>query len=103
MSNYHWCHGPSCHTRHTQDRIRGVKGSKVLRTRKIAQTKWNEGHAWSHFCSHGCWQEFMFAHWNEFIGLHPRPEALETPIEDPVRKQNDYGWFHTEIKAVDNA
>jgi hypothetical protein len=44
----------------------------------------------------------MFAHWNEFIGLHPRPEALETPIEDPVRKQNDYGWFHTEIKAVDN-
>jgi hypothetical protein len=37
MSEYVWCHGPSCHTQHTQDRIRGVKGSKVLRTKKIKQ------------------------------------------------------------------
>jgi hypothetical protein len=35
MSNYNWCHGPKCHTNPTQDRIRGVKGKKVLRTRKI--------------------------------------------------------------------
>ena len=27
MSNYNWCHGPKCHKHHTQDRIRGVKGS----------------------------------------------------------------------------
>ena len=39
MSDYNWCHGPKCHTKHTQDRIRGVKGSKVLRTRKIPQNK----------------------------------------------------------------
>ena len=45
----------------------------------------------------------MHEHWAEFINLYPRTECLETPIEDPVRKQNDYGWFHTEIKAVDNA
>ena len=37
MSNFVWCHGPSCHKSHTQDRIRGVKGSKVLRTRKVQQ------------------------------------------------------------------
>ena len=37
MSNFVWCHGPSCHTQHTQDRIRGVKGSKVLRTKKVKQ------------------------------------------------------------------
>jgi hypothetical protein len=35
MSNYNWCHGPECHTKQTQNRIRGVKGKKVLRTRKI--------------------------------------------------------------------
>jgi len=23
----------------------------------------------------------MYAHWNEFIRLHPRTEALETPID----------------------
>ena len=37
MSNFVWCHGPSCHKSHTQDRIRGVKGSKVLRTKKVTQ------------------------------------------------------------------
>jgi hypothetical protein len=35
MSNFNWCHGPECHTKHTVDRVRGVKGSKVLRTRKV--------------------------------------------------------------------
>jgi hypothetical protein len=25
MSEYVWCHGPSCHTQHTQDRIRGLR------------------------------------------------------------------------------
>ena len=43
MSNYNWCHGPSCHKSHTQDRIRGVKGSKVLRTKKVTQDRWNSG------------------------------------------------------------
>ena len=43
MSNFVWCHGPSCHKSHTQDRIRGVKGSKVLRTKKVPQTTWNSG------------------------------------------------------------
>ena len=36
MSEFNWCHGPSCHKSHTVDRVRGVKGSKVLRTRKVA-------------------------------------------------------------------
>jgi hypothetical protein len=46
--------------------------------------------------------DFITKHIEEFIALHPRTEALETPIENPVRKQNDYGWWHTEIKEVDN-
>jgi len=41
MSEYNWCHGPSCHKHETQDRVRGVKGQKVLRTRKIAKNSWN--------------------------------------------------------------
>ena len=36
MTNYVWCHGPRCHKRPTTTRVRGVKGSKVLRTVKIA-------------------------------------------------------------------
>ena len=105
MSDYNWCHGPKCHTRHTQDRIRGVKGSKVLRTRKIAQNSWNARNCWSHFCSQGCYTDFLYAHWEEFIRLHPRTEALETPIEvDVVTRTlwNGQEYKTKEIKEVDN-
>jgi len=111
MSDYRWCHGPRCHKSHTQDRIRGVKGSKVLRTRKIPQTQWNSNTQWSHFCSQGCWNDFAFEHWNEFIALHPRTQALETPIEVEVIKHpehtNEYGWTRKawtekKINEVDN-
>ena len=82
---YNWCHGTNCHTNKTQDRIRGVKGSKVLRTRKIAQNNWNKNTVWSAFCSQGCWNDFKNEHWAEFMALHPITEALETPI-DVVKK-----------------
>ena len=91
-----YCQGPKCHTRHTQDRIRGVKGSKVLRTRKIAINKWNENNVWSHFCSQGCWNDFMHKHWDEFIRLHPRTAPLETPIE--VTKEDKTDWHGNPYK-----
>jgi hypothetical protein len=105
--DYNWCHGPKCHEHKTVDRIRGVKGSKVLRTRKIAENNWNRNNVWSHFCSQGCWNDFMHKHWNEFIALYPRTECLETPIEDPVKETiqsnwGNYSWTKTRIKEVDN-
>ena len=106
MSDYNWCHGPKCHKHHTQDRIRGVKGSKVLRTRKIKQDQWNASTVWSHFCSQGCYTEFMHEHWEEQIRLHPRTEALETPIDVVKVPREDWRgnpYFETRIKAIDNA
>ena len=107
MSDYNWCHGPECHEKKTQDRIRGVKGSKVLRTRKIAQNNWNANNVWSHFCSQGCWNEFMHEHWSEFINLYPRTECLETPIEVVEVTRTDWHdnpYKVKEIKeVVDNA
>ena len=105
MSDYNWCHGPKCHTHKTQDRIRGVKGSKVLRTRKIAENNWNRNNVWSHFCSQGCWNDFMHEHWAEFILLYPRTECLETPIEIETFTRTDYfgnPYTTKEIKEVDN-
>ena len=58
MSDYNWCHGPSCHKQHTQDRIRGGKGAKVLRTRKIKLNQWNENHFFRFFCSNHCYNTF---------------------------------------------
>ena len=106
MSDHNWCHGPKCHTNHTVDRVRGVKGSKVLRTRKIKQDSWNSNTFFSHFCSQGCWNDFAHAHWEEFIRLHPRTEALETPILDPKKEcyhTSSYGHNYYETKIeVDN-
>ena len=57
MSNFNWCHGPECHTKHTVDRVRGVKGSKVLRTRKVRVYSNNNGW-YSYFCSQRCYDDF---------------------------------------------
>ena len=99
MSDFIWCHGPECHKKHTVDRVRGVKGSKVLRTRKIkANPQWG----WhSYFCSQRCYDDFTNKNIQQVIAIAPRTECLETPIDQPKRVQNEYGWVHTEI-TVDN-
>ena len=98
MSDFNWCHGPSCHKKHTVDRVRGVKGSKVLRTRKV-KTYGNQG-AWSLFCSQGCYNDFFHKYVNEIVAIAPRTEALETPIMDPLKKTTvtEYGYRYTDTK-----
>ena len=109
MSNFVWCHGPSCHTSHTQDRIRGVKGSKVLRTRKIAQrtdSRWyNANNFYNYFCSNHCYNDFANEHIQQIIAIAPRTEALETPIDVVKEQGTDYldrPYISTRIIAVDN-
>ena len=62
---------------------------------------------WSHFCSQGCWNDFALAHWDEFINLHPRTEALETPIDVVVEDRTDWAGnpYKTKVikEVVDNA
>ena len=116
MSDYNWCHGPSCHTNKTQDRIRGVKGSKVLRTKKIKAYQGKSmygnggGNIWNYFCNHRCLMDFVDKHTQAMLNIEPRLEALETPIEDPKKTTHTYNYGYgdrsyttTEIKVVDNA
>ena len=107
MSDYQWCHGPSCHKRKTTTRVRGVKGSKVLRTRKIPfNSHCNEYYKpYVYFCDQTCLMDFIKEHIEEFVQLHPRTEALETPIEVQVVNRTDWRGnpFTTkEITEVDN-
>jgi hypothetical protein len=51
MSTHSWCLGPYCHQKQTQDRVRGVKGSKVLRTRKVRWYQSNVESKWNYFCA----------------------------------------------------
>ena len=106
MSNFVWCHGPNCHTSHTQDRIRGVKGSKVLRTRKVKQSQWNSGeryNMYSNFCSQGCYNDFANKYVREVIAIAPRTEALETPIDvvkEPTTDWQGNPYMMTRIKEI---
>ena len=96
MSSHFWCHGPSCHTYTTQDRVRGSKGSKVLRTRKIKVN--NNGYPsgiWQYFCSNGCYNDFAREHAEQIIKIEPRHEPLETRIEDPKKTKHETSWGHT--------
>ena len=105
MSDYIWCHGPKCHERPTTTRVRGVKGSKVLRTVKINVRNYGEG-MWNYFCDHTCLMRFLHTHYQEFIRLHPRTEALETPIEIKKETHESPYWgkqTRTTITPVDNA
>jgi len=104
MSDYQWCHGPECHKRKTTTRVRGVKGSKVLRTMKLKQDRVS---MWNYFCDQTCLMNFISKHFQEFVRLHPRTECLETPIQDPVKETiqsnwGNYSWTKTRIKEVDN-
>ena len=104
MSDYTWCHGPECHKKHTQDRIRGVKGSKVLRTRKIKA--WGYTTMFSYFCSQGCYDNFANKYIEQVIAIAPRTEPLETPIEVKKETVETPYWGKrvlTRIKEVDNA
>ena len=119
MSNYNWCHGPSCHTKHTQSRVRGSGDNKVLRTIKIKQgSEWIRQSIYSYFCNQRCLMDFLNAHKDRIVALAPRREALETPIKVEKKKYEStryeydsysdrhqrvpYMATRTTIKSVDN-
>ena len=110
MADFNWCHGPECHKQHTVDRVRGVKGSKVLRTKKIKVyeplPRYYQG--WeNHFCKLGCFMDFVKQYITQIIAIAPVSEASETPIEDPqkIRVQSNWGnhsWTETKIIPIEN-
>ena len=100
MSDYNWCHNPKCHTYHTTDRIRGVKGSKVLRTRKIKVRDYSQSYYWqgweNHFCRVACFFNYVKKHITNIVALAPVHEPSETPIDVKVEKRDTFRYRHTE-------
>ena len=120
MSDYNWCHNPKCHTYQTTDRIRGVKGSKVLRTRKIRVRDYSQSYWWqgweNHFCRVACFFEFVKQNINSIIALAPVHEPSETPIDVVKEKvetyrynwnsgspqQEPHTYYQQKIKPIEN-
>ena len=103
---YNWCHGPKCHKSHTLDRVRGSKGNKVLRTRKVKVSTYGDSNmSWNWFCSHGCERDFWNKYGNQIRQIAPRTEPLETPIDVVVETRTDWRgnpYKQKLIKEVDN-
>ena len=120
MSDYNWCHNPKCHTYHTTDRIRGVKGKKVLRTRKIKVRDYSQSYYWqgweNHFCRVACFFQFVKQNINSIIAIAPVNQASETPIDVVKEKvethrynwnngspeQEPYTYYQQKIKPIEN-
>ena len=102
MSDFNWCYGPQCHEKHTVDRVRGVKGSKVLRTRKIKVNPNYANHSWQWFCSNHCQNDFWKEYATQIVAIAPRTECQETPILNPERTKHNngyYNWYDTKIEV----
>ena len=124
MSSHNWCHGPECHTKQTQSRVRGSGDNKVLRTIKIKQGRynWNNDNSITYddyFCGNNCLYDFIRLHLQSIIAIAPRREALETKIKVVKNKYESYKYeltgngdngyervpymaTNTIIKSVDN-
>ena len=104
--NYVWCHGPYCHTHQTVDRVRGSKGNKVLRTRKVKQySGYQLGTSfYNYFCSMHCYNEFANEYVQQIVKIAPRTEPLETPCEVEKETHKDYynnEYVRTYVKKID--
>ena len=102
MSNYNWCHGPNCHNKQTQSRVRGSGNNKVLRTIKIPlRSEYRRTSIWAYFCNQNCLFDFLNTHIPSIVAIAPRREALETPINDPQKTRHNtsygYGWNEWDI------
>ena len=95
------CQGPECHTYKTQSRIRGPKGSKVLRTRNA---RYDMSHSWGYiweryFCDERCMQKWLAKHMTQLmtvVGINTKPN--ETPIV--VEKETKEGWRGTYVDTT---
>ena len=106
MSNYNWCHGPECHTKQTQSRIRGSGRDKVLRTIKVKVYQPETPHIYDFFCNQNCLMDFIRLHLQSITAIAPRREALETRIKVEKVQEKDYynhPFTRTRIIAIDNS
>ena len=103
MTSHVWCHGPYCHTYHTVDRVRGSKGNKALRTRKV-QLHPDHINMYSYFCSNSCYNDFANKYIEQVIAIAPRREPLETPIDrvEKIKHENEYhSWKETRVVPIE--
>ena len=87
MSDLKYCQGPDCHTYYTQDRLKGIKGSKTYQTRRRSSFYYGG----SNFCSLNCQNDWFDDFGNKAIDHFGRTtEAKHLTEENAWHKQYDW-------------
>jgi len=95
MSDYNWCHNPSCHTIETQSRVRGTGDNKVLRTVRIKQHDRYQT-IFNYFCNQNCLFQFLNKFATEIANAYPVKQPSETPIKVKKEKYESYRYKWTD-------
>ncbi len=111
MPNKHFCQGPTCHTRNTNDRF--LKSRGVIRGRYAYSTINQEPNSWgwtpvrsdAYFCSQGCKLEWLNINMTNIEQGRPIEfirHRRESQGYEKVTEESDWGRNYTYIKKVDN-
>ena len=76
-----YCQGPKCHTYQTQDRKRGMKGSKYYQTRTVGKYGYGDGS----FCTQNCWADWWTKHGTRAVDYFGR-------LHEPIRLTEENAW-----------
>ena len=99
MSNLKYCQGPDCHTYFTQDRVKGIKGSKTNQTRRRSSLHWGE------FCDNRCYNDWFNKFGTRAVDYFGRLTEPKKLTEENAW-QKTYDWdsnYQNRIYVVRNA
>ena len=85
MSELKYCQGPDCHTYYTQDRLKGMKGSKSYQTRRRSSLNYGE------FCDTRCEHAWLSKYATRAIDHFGRLKEVKHLTEDNAWVK-DYDW-----------
>ena len=114
MPNKHFCQGPDCHTKTTQDRFlksRGVVRGKYAyttldRTPEENQYGWTPPDSDKYFCSQGCKHDWLNHNMNNIEQGRPIEfvrHRRESQGYHKVKNEDSYYGASFSIERVDNA
>ena len=84
-----YCQGPKCHTYHTQDRLKGIKGSKTYQTRRRSSFYYGD----DNFCSIACYNDWFREFGNQAIDHFGRLTEPKKLTEQNAWVKG-YRWDH---------
>ena len=85
MSELKLCQGPDCHTYHTQDRLKGIKGSKTYQTRRRSSLHYGE------FCDNRCYNDWFVKYGTIAVDHFGRLNEVKHLTEDNAWVKS-YDW-----------